>query len=122
VVCLVQKLDLSMNFLTDLPAHLSGLAGLQTLLVQSNRLTAVPVPVLLGMTAIQDIDLFGQQAQAGGQNFTVAQPLHPIFHPRLKVLDLRQQSPFGWDPVSLFHLGRALAEISDRDPVPVLQF
>lgn len=115
-----------MNMLTHLPQHISNLVSLRTLMMQCNRLVTFPVPVLLNMTAIEDIELLSQERHPGwrreDQGFRIEESLHPILHPKLKILDLRQPVPFKWDAISLFHLGRALAEICYWDPLPTLLF
>eukprot|EP00884_Botryococcus_braunii_P000021 jgi/Botrbrau1/10019/Bobra.0012s0106.1 len=122
----LQRLDLSMNSLTHLPQHVSSLIGLRALMMQGNRLSTFPVSVLLRMTAIQDIELVNQERHPSwrreDQGFRISEPLHPILHPKLKTLDLRQPLNFKWDATSLFHLGRAMAEICSRDPMPTLLF
>lgn len=120
----VQKLDLSTNLLTQIPRHCACLVGLRMLILQNNFLTEVPVSVLAGMTAIQMIDFTCQSRdpQLGEGGFSVPESLLPVLHPGLWSLDLRQTAPFVWDAVSLFHLGRALAEVCSREPVPMLTF
>jgi hypothetical protein len=87
------------------------------------------------MTTLNDINLCGQSrySQDDSAAFRVRSSLLPILHPGLVELDLRQQRyvphgnqlalrPRPWDVVSLCHLGRALADVAKRKPVPALLF
>ncbi len=121
-----QKLDVSRNKLRSLPTELSSLRNLKELLLTRNDFPEPPVSVLRGMTAITKIDLTYQcrWLDVDVPGFKVPSPLLPILHPGLVKLDLRQSpgswDPFEWDPISVFHLGRALVEVSDRRPIPTL--
>ncbi len=106
--------------MSSLPAELSSLGNLKELLLNGNDFTTAPLSVLSGLTALTAIDLSQQHAPTyywdGGQvhTFEVTSPLLPILHPGLVKLDLRQRRP--WDSGSLFHLGRALDAVADRNP------
>jgi Leucine-rich repeat (LRR) protein len=124
-------LNLSGNELRSLPNELSGLRNLRELDLSVNFLTAPPVSVLSKMTALSNVTLIDQSGRTDDEDarFRVTSSLLPIFNSRLVTLDLRQQGyTIGgsrqkpWDGLSLFHLGRALADLGDRQPVPTLLF
>jgi hypothetical protein len=79
------------------------------------------------MTALDTIDLSYQQ-EILESPFEVPSTLLPILHKGLVLLDLRQdldEPAFvstKWDPISLFHLGQAVIDVSTRVPVPTLVF
>jgi hypothetical protein len=138
-----QKLDVSWNGLPSLPHELSRLGNLKELVAHNNCLPTVPVSVLMGMTALTDVDLHHNCWRGSVEEpmFKIPSPLLPILHPGLLKLDLRAYAykedftvaptgqvtvhhrvPFEWDSVSLFHLARATVEVADRRPRPTLLF
>jgi hypothetical protein len=128
LVIVFQKLDVGGSNLRSLPGELSSLGNLKELVLQCNDFPEPPLDVLRGLTAITKLDT-GYQRSLGREDapaFKVSSPLLPILHPGLAWLDLVQSRGFGipweWDPTSLFHLGRAMVEMSDRRPVPNLLF
>ncbi len=131
-----QSLDISRNRLHSLPGELSGLQNLKELDLTANILPSPPVSVLSRVTALNRINLSDQFKWTRDESaaFRVPSSLLPIFNPALVQLDLRQErstrSGEGalptvrrpWDVLSLAHLGRALADVADRKPVPRLLF
>ncbi len=121
-------LDVSINDLRRLPDDMSSLTNLKELQILLNNLPEPPVSVLRHMTALETIDLRDNcgSTSEGDPKFRVPSTLLPILHPGLVSLHLGQhvhrgQSiPFKWDPMSLVHLGCALAELAKRQPVPML--
>ncbi len=109
---------------------MSNLVNLQELLLHDNYLDKAPVSVLRQLTALRTIDLSVNCHYHNFEEdlvFQVPSSLLPILHPGLVMLDLRQKlrnlaHPHRWDPLSLFHLGRAVSEVSDRIPVPEVRF
>jgi hypothetical protein len=133
VLLFSQRLDISSNRLHSLPDELASLRNLHELNLFCNIFREAPISVLSRMTALNDINLCGQStySQDDSAVFRVRSSLLPILHPGLLELDLRQQRyvPHSdelrrrrWDVVSLCHLGRALADVADRKPVPALLF
>jgi hypothetical protein len=115
-----QRLDIGYNCLDSLPDELSNLWNLNALSLQSNNFHTVPVSVLSGLTGLKTVYVDYQDRWQRDPNFKIASPLLPILHPGLVYLSLRHNTP--WDPVSLFHLGGAVAEVADRDPMPTVVF
>jgi hypothetical protein len=128
-------LDISQNRLVGLPDELSRLGNLKELHANENFLPTVPISALRGMTALTTIYLnFNCWCEDGAkQPFKITSPLMPILHPGLVLLDIRQpidtapqeevaEERFKWDPVSLFHLARAVIAVADRRPRPVVLF
>jgi Leucine-rich repeat (LRR) protein len=131
----LQKLDISQNGLVSLPDELSSMGNLKELHTGDNCLSRVPVSALRGMTALTSINLSFNGCREGNAKgvFQITSPLLPILHPGLVLLDLRQSRYEGthqevtreryvWNPVSLFHLGRALIAVADRRPRPIVRF
>jgi hypothetical protein len=117
----LKKLGLSDNYLRSLPDELSSLSKLEGLDLSGNFLPGVPISVLSSLTALTSICIASQDTwEEGSPLFRVPSPLLPILHPGLELLALFQAHP--WDQMSLFHLGRALAEVADRRPQPELKF
>ncbi len=121
-----QKLDISLNYLRALPDHLSSLKALGTFIVDYNRLSVVPFSIVQALTALTTIKIRHQARRGDAPPFRVPSSVSPILHPLLMELALEQEfdHPDGWewDPTSLFHLGYALADVADRNPVPKLSF
>ncbi len=120
-VLVPQKLDLDCNMLTSLPYELTRLAKLKELLLSHNFFCEFPISVLSGLTTLTQIDM-STQVPDGKPRFNIKAPLLPVLHPGLVELDLDQLQRHEWDPVSFFHLGRAVAEVADRRPVPTIKF
>jgi hypothetical protein len=132
-LCVSQMLNLSDNILRSLPDELSCLRNLKELDLSNNVLPGPPVSVLSKMMALSSINLSDQSGWTEDENdrFKVSSSLLPIFNPGLLMLDLRQRGYVPsiresrlkpWDGLSLFHLGRALADLAGRKPVPTLLF
>ncbi len=125
---LFQMLDVGRNKLRSLPDEMSSLTNLKELQMSDNKLPEPPVSVLRHMTALHTIGLHdnGGGTGEGGPRFRIPSPLLPILHPGLVLLALGQRhgksGPFKWDPMSLVHLGAAMAELAKRRPVPKLCF
>jgi hypothetical protein len=122
LVFVVQMLDVCHNRLASLPDELSSLRDLEELLLRGNHFPEVPVSVLNGMTALKTIDLAWQSGGEGKGCSLKVPSLLPILRPGLIMLDLQQGSFHPWDQISMFHLGRAMAEVADMKPTPVLLF
>jgi hypothetical protein len=127
----VQLLNVSANNLQSLPYELSSLPKLKDLSLTQNLFTEPPISVLRQMTALATIDLSHQFPpwQPVRELFEVPSSLLPILHKQLVSLDVRQKRydlqpavSLKWDPVSLFHLGRAVVDVSNRVPVPKMRF
>jgi hypothetical protein len=117
----VQRLYAVDNRLRSLPDELSSLGNLEELFLTANCFCTVPISILAGMTALKVIRLDWQLKSEGRSNtFRVPSSLLPILHPNIVHVALNQPAP--WDPVSLFHLGRAALEVEERKPVPRLTY
>jgi hypothetical protein len=116
------------NHLRGLPDELCGLRNLNELNLSHNLFRETPVSVFSRMTALTYLSLSVQAYSAADESavFRVPSSLLPILHPGLVEVYLRQHMYIdmprgkGWDMLSLFHLGRALADVADRRPVPRL--
>jgi hypothetical protein len=108
-----------MNSMVSLPDELSRLGNLEILLLHENCLPEPPVSVLRGLTSLTTI-MLSFQRRPDDAVFRIPSPLLPFLHRGLEQLDLRQRrgffGSFDWDTVSLFHLGRAMVEVADRQP------
>jgi hypothetical protein len=124
----LQKLDVSQNSLRSLPDKLTSLTNLKELCLRQNSFSEPPVSILRHLTALVTIDLrfYRRWGNEGSQDFRIPSSLLPILHPGLLTLDVRQfarePGPFTWDSMSLVHLGRAMAELAKRRPVPAVLF
>jgi Leucine-rich repeat (LRR) protein len=126
-------LEISGNRLRSLPDELSCLQNLKELQLSDNLLPGPPVSVFSKMTALSNINMSGQSRWTDDENLTfkISSSLLPMFDSGLLTLDVRQERyvrsigescPRPWDGLSLFHLGRALADLADRKPVATLLF
>ncbi len=119
-----QKLDVSHNLLCSLPRELCSLEKLRTLDLSDNAFTAVPVSVLSELTALRVIAMNNQCDNTYSRNpsdrLMVSESLLPILHPGLVRLELQQEKEL--DPVSLGHVGSAMLDLGNRQPVPTLLF
>jgi hypothetical protein len=115
-------LDVGINSIRDLPEELSSLGNLKNLDASYNRFTTVPVRALIGMTALNTIDLSKQGPLTiypeDGEKlvFEVPGPLLPILHPGLVLLDLLQDGRITWDDTSKFYLATAHDAHLGRNP------
>jgi hypothetical protein len=110
--------------LCSLPEGLSTLVKLKKLQLRGTAFREPPISVLSHLTALNTIDLsldYAHNDTTAGIAFSIPSPLLPILHPGLVKLDLRHKG-LKWDPISQCHLGRALADMADRKPVPTLLF
>lgn len=118
IVC--QMLNVAHANLRDFPEQLSSLQNLRYLEATCNKFPTVPVSILSSLTALTKISLSIQHPEGHG-TFKVSSSLLPMLHLGLVELNLIQRN-VQWDPLSLFHLGCAVAEVAERTPVPRLRF
>ncbi len=114
-----QVLDVRVNCLRGLPDQLTGLQNLKRLTLDANYFNALPMSISVGLTALETVSIQYQPCHGNGK-FEITSPLLPILHSGLVQLALVQERP--WGPVSLFHLGCALVDVADRNPIPSLLF
>jgi hypothetical protein len=120
-------LSVSKNRLRSLPDEMSCLVNLRELGMRWNRFTQPPISVLRHLTALTSLEMSPFISDdVEGPRFRIPAPLLPILHPGLVSLELqpfsRRSNPFRYDPLSLFHLGHAMAELAKRRPLPTLSF
>jgi hypothetical protein len=131
IIFAFQMLDCTANELEALPDDMSRLTNLKAIVLEDNNFAEPPVSILRHMTALNTIDLSFNCPCDGDEGFRIPSPLLPILHPGLTRLDFQQQycgrpsvtsDPFQWDPMSLVHMGFAMAELAKRRPVPNLLY